>query len=86
MGDILAADFDGTAGDVVVVDQQLCQGGLAAARIRRPGPSGSLRHLQRDAVKDFLSGALVIGEMDVLQADVMVRAAEGGVVLLCRGG
>ena len=77
--DVLAARADAPAGHIVVVDQELGQGGLAAARLPHQGGEAPLRRGEGDAVEHLV---LLIGKADVLKGDGVILAGEGCVCLL----
>ena len=76
--DVLAAHADAPAGHIIVVDQELCQGGLAAARLSHQGGKAPLRCGEGDAVEHLV---LLIGKADVLKGNGVILTGEGPIRL-----
>ena len=76
--DVLAAHADAPAGHIIVVDQELCQGGLAAARLPHQGGEAPLRCGEGDAVEHLV---LLIGKADVLKENGVILTGEGPIRL-----
>ena len=77
--DVLAAHADAPAGHIIVVDQELCQGGLAAARLSHQGGKAPLRRGEGDAVEHLV---LLIGKADILKGNGVILTREACLCLL----